>query len=103
MGGCKIRTCWLDSANQNETFPNLVAGNYDGCAGTAELGKIAIRSHADLEAGALAPNDRTVKIRLQERTLQASSSGASTVTRISELARQACLRKGASLLERSGF
>jgi hypothetical protein len=39
-------------------------GNHHGGARTAQFGQIAICSHADREPWALAPNDRTIRVRL---------------------------------------
>ncbi len=41
-----------------------LSGDHDGGAGTAQFGQIAICGHADLESWAVAPNDRTITIRL---------------------------------------
>src|SRR5579872_401554 len=47
-------------------------------------------------------NDRTIEVRLQQRALQASPSGTSSVTRVAKLARLARLWKRTGLLEGCG-
>ena len=53
----------MDGRERNRR--RLSAGDHDGSAGTAQLGQIAISSHADLQRGALPANDRTIRVRLQ--------------------------------------
>ena len=58
-----------------------LTGDHDGGARTAQLGQVAVSGHADLESRTLSANDRTVIVGSVERTLQASSAGASPVAR----------------------
>src|SRR5882724_6699857 len=92
----------LSAAHRYRSSGIGLSGDHNGSARTAQLGEIAIGCHANLKPWALAPNDRTIGIRLQECILQASSSGTSAVAWLAELALMAKLRKCPCLLERCG-
>src|SRR5262249_16633828 len=77
-------------------------GDHYRCAGAAQLGQIAGGGHSDPQARPFPADDRTIIIRLQQRTLEAPPSGTSPVTRVSKLARLARVGKRPSLLEGRG-
>jgi putative addiction module component (TIGR02574 family) len=53
----------LDAAGRLDTRIRL-PGDYDGGAGTAQFGQIAVSGHANPQRWALPANDRTVRVRL---------------------------------------
>ncbi len=66
------------------------------------LGRSRFAAMRICSVGRSPANDRTIRIRLQQRALQASSSGTSAVARLAELARLARVGKCAGLIERRG-
>src|SRR5579864_236669 len=90
-----------DVVGRLDTQRELPREDYRG-AGNDQFGQLAICGHANIESWALAPNDRTIRIRLQQRPSQSSASGTSAVARLSKLARLARVRKSACLLEGRG-
>jgi hypothetical protein len=54
-------------------------GDYDGRAGTVQLGQITTGGHLDGQDGAFTANDWTIVVGLKQRALEAPSSGASAV------------------------
>ncbi len=77
-----------------------LASHHNGGAGTAEFGEIAICGHANVEPQALSPNDRAIKIRLEQGCLKASPSGASSMTCVSKLAGATGFWESTGLLKR---
>ena len=95
--GTDSRSTQNDSGQINRF---TLSGDYDSRAATVQLGKIAAGGHANRQAWAFPTNDRTIVVRLQQRALEASATGAAAVTGFPKLARLACIRKSSRLLER---
>src|SRR5271165_1930005 len=76
-----------------------LSGNHYGRAGAVQFRQITGGGHVDLQAWALPANDRTIRVGLRQRALQASASSTSSLAGVPELARLADLWKCPGLLE----
>jgi len=75
------------------------SGHYYSSATTIQLRQVAAGGHADLDPRTLSANDRTIGIGLQQGILQASSTCASAVAGVTELALLARVGDQSRLLE----